>query len=79
MRRIVAALIPFALTAALAFPVAAQTVTMSPGIITIEGIGEVVGPPRHRDRHLRRHLAGRDRPRGAQRQHRRHGQTASRR
>ena len=45
MRRIVAALIPFALTAALAFPVAAQSVTVTPGIITIEGMGEVVARP----------------------------------
>ena len=45
MRRIVAALIPFALTAALSFPVAAQAVTTSPGVVTIEGLGEVSGRP----------------------------------
>jgi uncharacterized protein YggE len=42
MRRIVAALIPFAVTAALAFPAMAQT---APGIVTIAGVGEVVARP----------------------------------
>jgi uncharacterized protein YggE len=45
MRRIAAALIPFALAAALAAPAMAQQVTVTPGIITIEGMGEVVARP----------------------------------
>ena len=45
MRRIAAALIPFALAAALAAPAFAQQVTVTPGIITIEGLGEVVAKP----------------------------------
>lgn len=45
MRRFVAAFVPFALTAAMAFPVAAQQAAPTPGIITIAGVGEVVARP----------------------------------
>lgn len=45
MRRFVAALVPFALTAALAFPALAQQPATGPGLISIEGVGEVVARP----------------------------------
>lgn len=45
MRRLAAALVPFAFAAALAAPAFAQQVTVTPGIITIEGLGEVVAKP----------------------------------
>ena len=44
MRRIAAAIIPFAITAALAFPAMAQT-AVTPGVVTIAGVGEVVARP----------------------------------
>jgi uncharacterized protein YggE len=44
MRRFVAALIPFAVTAALAFPAMAQ-IAVTPGVVTIAGVGEVVARP----------------------------------
>ena len=42
------------------------------GSMQITGHGEITAAPDTRLRHLRRHLAGHDRPGGARRQYRRH-------